>query len=104
MRIMTIDPLIALEGGRDVYPEYATERFIFHVGYFMSATDRQKYGMPWGGELTALLARQPPGAFVYDVRLKNLVSDFIAYARSQDFKPTDSPDGTYRLWVAPGAD
>jgi hypothetical protein len=43
-------------------------------------------------------------AFVYDVRLENLVSDFIAYARSHDFKPTDSPDGTYRLWVAPGAD
>jgi hypothetical protein len=47
--------------------------------------------LPWGGELTALLARQPPGAFVYDVRIENLVSDFIAYARSQDFKPTDSP-------------
>jgi hypothetical protein len=103
VRIMTVDPLVALEGGRSVYPQFATGRFIFQVGPFMSAADRQLHHMPTGDALQFLLAREPPAAFLYDVRLEGLVPDFVAYARSHEFRPLDSPDGAYRLWVAPAA-
>ena len=41
-RVMTIDPVVVLEGGRDVYPEYTTGRFVFHIGEFMRAADRRE--------------------------------------------------------------
>jgi hypothetical protein len=103
-RVMTIDPLIALEGGRDVYPQFATGRLVFNVGSFISAADRRKFDMAFGSELAALMEREPPGAFLYDVGLEILVPDFVAYARAHGFRSIDLPDGDYRLWVGLAAD
>lgn len=101
--VMTTDPLVPLEGGLDVYPQFATGRFIFHASPLMSSADREKYDMPTGDVLSSLLAREPPGAFLYDKRLEFMVPEFLSYARSHDFNSIDSPDGAYRLWIAPPA-
>jgi hypothetical protein len=101
VRIMTSDPLVALGGGRDVDPQYATGRFIFFVGRFTSAADRREYDIPWGDELTTRLASRLPGAFLYDVRLERLAPEFVACARSHNFRLIDAPDGADRLSAAP---
>jgi hypothetical protein len=100
-RVMTVDPLVVLEGGHDVYPQYATGRFVFRVGPFMNDADRRHFDMPWGPELAALLAREPPDALLYDVRLENKVKDFMLYAMGHAYVSEISPDGAYRLWIRP---
>jgi 4-amino-4-deoxy-L-arabinose transferase-like glycosyltransferase len=100
-RVLTPAPLIPLEGGMRVYPDYAVGRFVFHVGGLLSPERRHRLGMCWGEELDRLLAEQPPGAILFDRPTLALAPALLGYARANGFRALDSPDGDYQLWVRP---
>jgi hypothetical protein len=99
--VLTIDPLVPLEGRVAVYPEFAVGRFVMHVGRYMSACERHRYQMAWGAELDQLLAQRPPAAVLTSRRLGLLTGEVERYAAEHGFVTQDSPDGEYRLWTPP---
>jgi hypothetical protein len=100
-RVLTIEPLVPLEGGVEVYPDYAVGRFIMHVGRHMTAAERHHFGMAWGEELDALLSRRPPDAILCSRRLFRLSWKLERYAQDNGFVGFDTPDESYQLWVRP---
>jgi 4-amino-4-deoxy-L-arabinose transferase-like glycosyltransferase len=101
-RVLTIDPLVPLEGGVTVYPEYAVGRFVMHVGRYMTPAERQRFQMAWGEELDRRLAERPPDAILCSHRLLPLAVPLEQYASAHGFRPVETADGAYRLWVRPG--
>jgi hypothetical protein len=102
-RVLTIDPLVPLEGGVKVYPEYAVGRFVMHVGRYMTPEQRHRYDMVWGEELDVLLADRPPDAILASARLLSRTEEMERYAAAHGFRKLETADGAYRLWVRPGA-
>jgi hypothetical protein len=100
-RVLTLEPLIAQEGGAAVYPEYAVGRFIMHVGPLMTAEDRRRQHMAWGRELDRLLRQMPPASVLTHCRTQSLCPDFEAYARRRGFLPVRAPGGEFVLWAPP---
>jgi 4-amino-4-deoxy-L-arabinose transferase-like glycosyltransferase len=103
-RVLTIESAVPLEAGLEIYPQYAVGRFIFLVQRFQSPDLRRKFDMVGPQELPALLADHPPAA-VFS-RIQALPQDqadepLIDYAIQHHFRPITSPDGRYRLWLAP---
>jgi 4-amino-4-deoxy-L-arabinose transferase-like glycosyltransferase len=97
-RVLTIDPLIPLEGGLRIYPQFAVGRFVMHVGKLMTPQQRQQFEMCWGETLDRTLAEQPPDAILCNLRLLHLVPEFVRYAESHDYHAVDSPDHAFRMW------
>jgi 4-amino-4-deoxy-L-arabinose transferase-like glycosyltransferase len=98
-RVLTLDPLVPLEGGVRVYPDYAVGRFFAHVGKHMSAAERQRHHILWAEQVEELLTRRPPDAVFCDRRTRDMSLDFIHYAEGHCFQKLDAPDGTGTLWV-----
>ncbi|MBC7784421.1 MAG: hypothetical protein H7144_11335 [Burkholderiales bacterium] len=98
-RIMTIEPVYALEGGRAIYPELATGRFGIRAGQYLSEAQQAQYRMPGRGDLVDLFDTNPPAAVFIgaaDGRIENELSN---RARAGGYTPVDFPDvGT--LWTA----
>ena len=102
--MLTIESAVPLEAGLEIYPQYAVGRFIFLVQRFQSPELRRKFDMVGPQELPAMLANHPPAA-VFS-RIQALPQDqadepLIDYAVQHHFRPLTSPDGRYRLWLAP---
>jgi 4-amino-4-deoxy-L-arabinose transferase-like glycosyltransferase len=100
-RVITIDPVVPLEGGVAVYPEYAIGRWVMHVGPHMTAHDRRHFRMAWGEELDRVLAERPPDAVFADVEVQAEAAPLENYARAHGFHELASADQKYRLWVRP---
>ena len=101
-RVLSIDPMIPLEAGLGVYPQYATGRFVLLVTPFEPAPERAKFGMVGRAELAGLLAAEPPDAVLVHLEKKagdQVDQPFIDYAAGHGFGAVRSPDGEYELWV-----
>jgi len=100
-RVLTIDPVVPMEAGVKVYPEFAVGRFVHHVGPYMTPDERHRYRMTWAEELDRVLAERPPDAIFVDQRVLFLVPAFQEYAESHGFRRLDCPFGEYILWTRP---
>ncbi|MDX2118006.1 MAG: hypothetical protein SFY96_07485 [Planctomycetota bacterium] len=98
-RVLTIDPIIPLQAGLRVYPPYATGRFTFHVGKFMTPEERRARRMLWGPQLDEALAADPPAAVMYKSSLEGLAVQLKDAAEARGFERRASPDGEYTLWI-----
>jgi len=98
-RVLTIDPIIPLQAGLRVYPQYATGRFTFHVGKFMTPEERRARRMLWGPQLDEMIAAEPPRAVLYKSSLEVLAVQLKDAAVGMGFESTQSPDGEYTLWI-----
>lgn len=103
-RVLTIESAVPLEAGLQIYPQYAVGRFIFLVQRFQSPELRKKYDMIGPLELPEMLAQHPPDAVFARIQLHlqdQADEPLILYAQQHHFRPITSPDGQYRLWLAP---
>ncbi|AKQ41689.1 hypothetical protein CP97_06130 [Aurantiacibacter atlanticus] len=77
-RIATLSPLLAIEGGRDIYPEFAAGQFVFRVAPYMTAEERQHYRTTSPEELTQFLDANQPDAILVDIAepLEARLSDY----------------------------
>ena len=96
-RILTIAPIIALEGGFRIYPQFATGSFAWRTAPYLSPDDRKKFGFVTESELPALLASLPPAGILlgYD---KKRETELLSYAEENHFRRIKLPDKK-TLWV-----
>ncbi|MGH8046421.1 MAG: hypothetical protein ACREKL_04175 [Chthoniobacterales bacterium] len=100
-RILTVAPIIPLEGGFEIYPAFATGSFAWRTAPFLSKEDREKYGFVTADGLAALLAASPPAGILlgYDKKREEDLLDFVEKNHFQRIKLPDKKN----LWLPPAA-
>jgi hypothetical protein len=61
-KVLTLRPTYALEGGAQVYPQFATGVFAWRVAPFLSPEQRQAFALVSPAELESFLSADPPWA------------------------------------------
>ena len=100
-KVLTLGPIVPLEGGLDIYPAFATGPFAWRSAHVVPAVERRKAGIVSPFDLDALLANDPPHAILleeWDVRDNKPLE---AYARAHGYEAHPLSFGT--LWRAPAA-
>ncbi|MFH1185170.1 MAG: hypothetical protein V1755_09050, partial [Chloroflexota bacterium] len=112
-RILTLQPMIPLEAGYEVYPFTATGPFSWRTSLLLTPERRIEYEVTSPQELPALLTKYPPDAILVDFEAPNagferqdlggLETPFSEYARAQGYRAvTLSPPFWTRgltLWI-----
>ena len=99
-RVLTIDPLIPLQAGVKVYPQYATGRFTFHVGQYMAEEERRARHIAWGPQLDELVQGERPAAILYKTDFKKTAQQLADKAAQLGLLAHQSPDDEYTLWIS----
>lgn len=101
-RIATMSPVLALEGGRQIYPEFAAGQFVYRVAPYMTPDERQYYRTTSPAELARFLDSSPPDAILVDTS-ETIESALVDYARSRGMReiPVERTIGSlrFRLFV-----
>ena len=66
-RTLTLGPLYAIEGGRDIYPELASGAIVYRIADSLSAEQRALTRTVGPSTLTALVGQSPPAAVIVGV-------------------------------------
>jgi 4-amino-4-deoxy-L-arabinose transferase-like glycosyltransferase len=84
-KVLTLSPIFPLEGGLDIYREFAASPFAWRVAKFVKGDDRAKFMIVSEDELRDLLEKDPPRAIIvgYNKRLDDI---FRSYAKENNFK------------------
>ena len=100
-KVLTLAPLFPLEGGLEVYTEFATGPFAWRRAHLIPEQMRRKLGIVSEAELAALLDAEPPAAVLagYENRF-GLEEPLIEYAESSGYRAVELKHGG-TLWVAP---
>jgi 4-amino-4-deoxy-L-arabinose transferase-like glycosyltransferase len=98
-RVLTIDPLIPLEAGVHVYPDYAVGRFVQFLGLVTTAEERQRYHLTCCERLDRILADSPPAAIFCDERTRLDAAALVEFAESWQRPPACMADGSAKLWT-----
>ena len=101
-KVLTLAPLFPLEGGLEIYPEFATGPFAWWRAHLIPEETRKKLGVVGREDLDELLEEHPPAAILvgYEPHWIVLEDAFIAYAEANGYTPIALPDEK-TLWVAP---
>jgi len=99
-RVLTIDPLIPLQAGVKVFPQFATGRFTFHVGSYMTPEERSARHIAWGPQLDELVRSERPAAILYKTDFKKTAQQLADKAAELGLLARQSPDGEYTLWIS----
>ena len=96
-RVLTLAPIIPLEGGLDIYPELATGPFAWRVAPLMVDQKLSALRMPDPDDLAIMLAAHPPSAVLTGFEAQNagfarggpggLEGPLKLYARARGFSP-----------------
>ncbi|GAH36950.1 unnamed protein product, partial [marine sediment metagenome] len=78
--ILTLVPLLALEGGCDIYSELSCGAIIYRVGDSLSESDRQRTHTTGMETLAGLLEKKPPSAVILGMEglLSSMQTDMIS--------------------------
>jgi hypothetical protein len=63
-KIAAFDPLLALEGGRQVYPEFSSGYFVYHLTDTLHAGGTERYGILSPSSFPEWLMREQPAAII----------------------------------------
>jgi hypothetical protein len=99
--VLTIEATIPLEAGLEIYPEFATGRFVLLTARFLPASDRRAQGLFDASDLPGLLARRPPDA-VFARLPATSDQPFVDYASAHGYRRVLSADHSNQLWLRPG--
>lgn len=100
-RIATLSPVLALEGGYSIYPEFAAGQFVYRVAPYMTDEDREFYRTTSPAELARFLDAQQPKAILVN-REEEMEADLAEYARLNGYERVGGPDSgnSFDLYVA----
>jgi len=96
-KVATIFPVLPLEAGLKIYPEFATATFLYEMGHLIPEPDRRGLVFCPSTELVEFLDKEPPAAI--------LVSDtpfdilFLRYARQRGYRKTHEPFKGFTLYL-----
>lgn len=101
-RVATLSPILALEGGYSIYPEFAAGQFVYRTAPFMTADDRTLYRTTSPAELDSFLDADPPAAILIHLG-EPMEADFARYAGARNYRLATGSDtnGAFELYVAP---
>jgi hypothetical protein len=110
-KVLTLEPMAALEAGLDIYPEFVMGEFAWRSSHLVPADKRRRMHLISPYDLEALLAHDPPAAVYLDKHDKHLNVPLREYAERHGFQVkmhNPTLDGStpllnprYELWVAP---
>ena len=96
-KVATIFPILPLEAGLKIYPEFATATFLYEMGHLIPEQDRQGLVFCSSRDLVEFLDKDPPGAI--------LVSDtpfdilFLRYAAQRGYRKSGEPFRNFTLYL-----
>ncbi len=96
-QVLTLAPLFPLEGGGQIYEQFATGAFAWRVAPLVPASDRQKMGIVSPDELPNLLRAQPPDALLVGYE-GDLERPFLEYAQANGYRQRLLANGRV-LWL-----
>lgn len=103
-RVATLSPVLALEAGASIYPEFAAGQFVYRVADYISPADRQFYRTTSRHDVAAFLDANQPAAILVDPG-ELIEQPFLAYAQSRGYREVIRPDstkpGSMRLFANP---
>ena len=96
--VLALAPIIPLEGGLKIYPEFATGSLTWRVSPFMDSGPRRVYGVVSPEDLPAYLEAEPPAAVLVGFEIDNagfslddpggLEDPLVEYAREHGYRRT----------------
>ncbi len=104
-KVLTVAPILPLEGGAHVYPQLTTGPFALRAVRFLSKAEAGAYHLLTNTELAADLTSDPPRAVLVGVDPQDVAEEapLIEYARQQGYSEL-ALGGGQRLWVQPLAE
>ncbi|MBF6614162.1 MAG: hypothetical protein IVW55_13630 [Chloroflexi bacterium] len=97
--VLTLAPLLPLEGGAAIYPQFVTGPFIWRIGPYLPPGEERAMGLVTQRNLESFLSAQPPQS-IYVGREADQEGPLADYARAHGYSPRTLTDGT-TLWLAP---
>jgi hypothetical protein len=70
-RVLTLGPIVPLEGGLQIFPEFAAGPFTWRVAHLLSPERRDRYGVVSYQDFSAYLESDPPSAIAVGFEAKN---------------------------------
>ena len=91
--ILTLAPLLALEGGCDIYTELSAGAFIYRIAGLMSHEDRAITHTVSPDELDSLIQKSPPSAVIIGVEPR-----YFTFLEEPLFKQAVKPDWERKIY------
>jgi hypothetical protein len=98
-KVLTVAPIIPLEGGREIYKEFVTGPFAWRTARFLPQHRRRALGMIAEEDLPDLVRRDLPGSVLVGFEKHDVEDGLIAYAQRDGYAPTALTDQVV-VWVA----
>ncbi|KRA83598.1 hypothetical protein [Altererythrobacter sp. Root672] len=99
--VVTMTPVMALDGGWQIYPEFAAGQFVYRVAPFIPADDKPYYRTTSAAELPAFLASKRPDAILVNEE-EPMEGALAAFAVSHNYREVPGREGRdVRLYVRP---
>lgn len=87
-KVLTLAPTFPLEGGTEIYAEFATGPFVWSTAMLLSDEQRKDYHLITKFELKQLLQNSPPQAILVGYE-KGLEKPLIEYAQENRYSPLE---------------
>ena len=97
--VLSLAPLLPLEGGASILAEFATGPFGWRIAPFVPEKTRQEIGLIAEADLVGFLQAHPHAAILVGHE-GTLEQPFIEYAEDYGYQPVELSDGSV-LWLAP---
>jgi 4-amino-4-deoxy-L-arabinose transferase-like glycosyltransferase len=98
-KVLTLAPIFPLEGGAEIYPEFATGPFAWRTARFVSGERRAECKMISEEDLRQFLAKEPPRAILLGFE-GGLEAPFLSYAVQRGYRSLPLSNGAV-LWLSP---
>jgi hypothetical protein len=92
-RILTLAPLLALEGGCDIYTELSAGAIIYRIADSLSPQEREITHTAGPESLLKLLEEKPPSAVILGVEMQRLETPIFESVVKSDWKRENYRDG-----------
>ncbi|UCF18603.1 MAG: hypothetical protein JSU87_11720 [Gemmatimonadota bacterium] len=96
--ILTLSPIIPLEGGLDIYEEFVTGPFAWRVAALLAPEERERKRMTSPAELGSLLRERPPAGILLGLEIDDLEQPLLDFARATGYQAL-SLSGGVKLWL-----
>jgi hypothetical protein len=85
-KVLTLDPVSALEGGLEIYPQLATGPFFWRVAHLMDPVSRKDLNILGPPDLASRLEDDPPDAILTGFEGKQEYA-LLEYAHNHGYQP-----------------
>ncbi|MBA2432923.1 MAG: hypothetical protein H0V56_12555 [Chthoniobacterales bacterium] len=99
--VLTLEPLVPLEGGARIFPQFATGMFAWRIAPFATAGERQAHDFVGPEELPGLLQTTPPAAIFERTPQSALEEPLVRHARDNGYSEIILPEEAGFLLLPP---